>query len=160
MQSILWTNGSRLFMHSFQCSFSYRYVKFMFSKKATKIDRNLHGQFDTYNGEDFIKFCSLLRKHKLYMYWVHCTYYMFTTTLKVSKSWKQIMKSLILPKKRTKLTGPGYYPECVWFVFGRIRDFIICFRDLLTFSSLKTSYTITSWRAAVGSSEIWVEGDE
>ena len=47
-------------------------VKFMFSKKATKIKKNLHGQFDTYvlskrqiDGEDFVNFCGLLKKHEL-----------------------------------------------------------------------------------------------
>ena len=35
-------------------------IKFMFSKKATKIDRIF------IDGENFVKFCDLLRKHKLY----------------------------------------------------------------------------------------------
>ena len=39
-------------------------VKFMFSKEATKIDKNLHCQID---GEDFVNVCCLLRKHKLYL---------------------------------------------------------------------------------------------
>ena len=47
-------------------------VKFMFSKKATKIDEiftvdltlSSKCQFD---GEDFVNFCGLLRKHELYM---------------------------------------------------------------------------------------------
>ena len=33
-------------------------LKFVFSRRATKIDE--------INGEDFIKFCGLLRKNKLY----------------------------------------------------------------------------------------------
>ena len=44
-------------------------VKFMFSKKATKIDETFiidltNCQID---GEDFVKFCGLLRKHELYL---------------------------------------------------------------------------------------------
>jgi len=47
-------------------------IKFMFSKKATKIDEiftvdltlSSKCQFD---GEDFVNFCGLLRKHELYM---------------------------------------------------------------------------------------------
>ena len=43
----------------------------MFSKKATKIDEifTVDLTLTTYrqiNGEDFVKFCGLLRKHKLY----------------------------------------------------------------------------------------------
>ena len=53
--------------------------------------------------------------------------------LKVSKSRKQIMMSLILPKKRTKHTQDSILSEFRSF-FGRIRDFIICFWYLLTFS--------------------------
>ena len=46
-------------------------VKFIFSKKATKIDKifTVNLTFTTYrqiNGEDFINFCGLLRKHELY----------------------------------------------------------------------------------------------
>ena len=52
------------------------------------------------------------------------------TVVKVSKSRKQSKMSLVLPKKPNK-THSEYYPECVSFVFW---DFIICFRDLLTFS--------------------------
>ena len=42
-------------------------VKFMFSKKATKIDEIfiVYLTVTTY-GEDFVNFCSLLRKHELY----------------------------------------------------------------------------------------------
>ena len=45
-------------------------VKFMFSKKATKIDKifNVDLTLTTkcqINGEDFVQFCGLLRKHKL-----------------------------------------------------------------------------------------------
>ena len=52
--------------------------------------------------------------------------------VKVSKSRKQIMMSLI-PKKRTKHTQDTILSVFRSF-FGRIRDFIICFRDLLTFN--------------------------
>ena len=46
------------------------YVKFMFSKKATKIDKiftvNLTVCSDRQiDGEDFVNFCGLLRKHEL-----------------------------------------------------------------------------------------------
>ena len=47
-------------------------VKFMFSKKATKIDKiftvnlTVPSKCQIY-GEDFVKFCSLLRKHKIYL---------------------------------------------------------------------------------------------
>ena len=34
-------------------------IKFVFSKKATKID-------EIFSSEDFVNFCGLLRKHKLY----------------------------------------------------------------------------------------------
>ena len=36
-----------------------RVVKFVFSKKATKIE-------ETFTVEDFVNFCGLLRKHELY----------------------------------------------------------------------------------------------
>ena len=48
-------------------------LKFMFSKNATKIDKifivdlTLCSKYQIY-GEDFVNFCGLLRKHKLYMY--------------------------------------------------------------------------------------------
>ena len=38
------------------------YIKFMFFKKATKIDKIFKSQID---GEDFVNFCGLLRKHVL-----------------------------------------------------------------------------------------------
>ena len=46
-------------------------VKFMLSKKATKIDEifTVDLTVTTYcqiNGEDFVNFCGLLRKHELY----------------------------------------------------------------------------------------------
>ena len=46
-------------------------VKFMFSKKATKIDKifTLNLTLTTYrrmDGEDFVNCCGLLRKHELY----------------------------------------------------------------------------------------------
>ena len=45
-------------------------VKFMFSKKATKIDQIFTGNLMLCNncqmdGEDLVNFCGLLRKHKL-----------------------------------------------------------------------------------------------
>ena len=46
-------------------------IKFMFSKKDTKIDEiftadlTLCSKFQTVS-EDFVKFCALLRKHELY----------------------------------------------------------------------------------------------
>ena len=58
-----------------QCcsSSSFKKVKFMFSKKATKIDEIF--TFDLTlcskcrsDGDDFVHFCSLLRKHELYSY--------------------------------------------------------------------------------------------
>ena len=50
----------------------YGLVKFIYSEKATKILRNLPLTFDnsTYGqklGEDFAKFCGLLRIYELYM---------------------------------------------------------------------------------------------
>ena len=47
-------------------------LKFMFSKKATKIDEifTVDLTLTTYvNGEDFVNFCSLLIKHELYLIW-------------------------------------------------------------------------------------------
>ena len=45
-------------------------LKFMFSKKATKIDKIFTVYLTLYsrrqiNGEDFVNFCGLLRKHEL-----------------------------------------------------------------------------------------------
>ena len=45
-------------------------LKFMFSKKATKCNKNLHRQFTLGSkcqiyGEDFVIFCGLLRRHEL-----------------------------------------------------------------------------------------------
>ena len=57
-------------MHSIEVSPKTRIVKFMFSKKATKIEKNftvdltLKRQID---GEDLVNFCGLLRKHELYI---------------------------------------------------------------------------------------------
>ena len=47
------------------------FVKFMFSKKATKIDEIFTVDLTLYSkcqidGEDFVDFCGLLRKHELY----------------------------------------------------------------------------------------------
>ena len=44
-------------------------VKFMFSKKATKIDEIFLTVFSNcqIDGEDFINFCGLFRKHELHM---------------------------------------------------------------------------------------------
>ena len=55
------------------------------------------------------------------------------SSLKVSRSRKQIIMSLILSKNEQNT--PRILPHCKFF--GRIRDFIICFRDLLTFSNLQ-----------------------
>ena len=68
--------------------------------------------------------------------------------LKVSKSRKQIMKSRILQKKRTKHTQDSILSEFRSF-FGRIKDIIICFWDLLTFSKkwLFHWHLITFFRA-------------
>ena len=52
--------------------------------------------------------------------------------LKVSRSRKQIIMSLILPKKWTKHPQDTILRVFRSF-FGRIRDFIICFQDLLIF---------------------------
>ena len=48
-------------------------VKFVFSKKATKFDKifTVDLTLTAYcqiNGEDFVNFCGLLRKHELYLY--------------------------------------------------------------------------------------------
>ena len=47
-------------------------LMFMFSKKATKIEKNLHRRFDTYvlskRQIDLVNFCGLLRKHELYLF--------------------------------------------------------------------------------------------
>ena len=49
----------------------FMYVKFMFFKKATKIDEIFTVDLTLcskcqIDGEDFVNFCGLLRKHKLY----------------------------------------------------------------------------------------------
>ena len=43
------------------------HLKFMFSKKATKIEKILNLKPCHIDGEDFVKLCGLLRKHKLYL---------------------------------------------------------------------------------------------
>ena len=48
-------------------------LKFVFSKKATKFDKifTVDLTLTTYcqiDGEDFVNFCGLLRKHELYTY--------------------------------------------------------------------------------------------
>ena len=48
------------------------HVKFMFSKKATKIDEIFTGDLPLcskcqIDGEDFVNFCGLFRKHELYI---------------------------------------------------------------------------------------------
>ena len=53
--------------------------------------------------------------------------------VKISKSRKQIMMSLILWKKQTKLTQDTILSVFRSF-FGRINDALIYFRDLVTFS--------------------------
>ena len=47
-----------------------KFVKFMFSKKATKIDKIFTVDLTLYSkcqidGEDLVNFCGLLRKHEL-----------------------------------------------------------------------------------------------
>ena len=51
---------------------SFYLSKFIFFKKATKIEKNLHRRFDTYlvlkrqiDSEVLVNFCGLLRKHEL-----------------------------------------------------------------------------------------------
>ena len=57
--------------HSMKIEKVYTYVKFMFSKKATKFDEififdlTLCNKFQI-EGEDLVNFCGLLRKHELY----------------------------------------------------------------------------------------------
>jgi hypothetical protein len=51
---------------------SNMYIKFMFSKKTTKIDEIFTVDLTVrskcqIDGEDFVKFCGLLRKHELYL---------------------------------------------------------------------------------------------
>ena len=46
-------------------------IKFTFSEKATKIDKIFTVNLTVYsnhqiNGEDFVNFCGLLKKHELY----------------------------------------------------------------------------------------------
>ena len=55
------------------------YIKFMFFKKATKIDKIFKSQID---GEDFVNFCGLFRKHELYQI---CK----AITKKFQKTWPQ-----------------------------------------------------------------------
>ena len=48
-------------------------LKFIFSKKATKVDKIFTVDLTLcskcqIDSEDFVKFCGLLRKHKLYMF--------------------------------------------------------------------------------------------
>ena len=52
----------------FSLSRVFDYLKFIFSEKATNIEKNLHCRFDIVkcqmDGEDFVNFCGLLRKHE------------------------------------------------------------------------------------------------
>jgi hypothetical protein len=56
------------------CKFRINFVvKFMFSKKATKIDKIFIVDLKPttkcqIEGEDFVEFCGLLRRHKLYLF--------------------------------------------------------------------------------------------
>ena len=59
--------------YNFGITYLYVLVKFIFSKKATKMDKIFTIDLTLYSkcqidGEDFIHFCGLLRKHKLYQY--------------------------------------------------------------------------------------------
>ena len=71
-----WDSSQAIFgsNSSFYCSFELKaMIKFMLSKKVTKINEmNLHHRFDIVssskcqiNGEDFVNFSGLLRKHEL-----------------------------------------------------------------------------------------------
>ena len=62
----------------------YKLLKFVFSKKATKIDEIFNVDLTVLcskcqiDGEDFVKFCGLLRKHKLYeseIFGIYCKAY-------------------------------------------------------------------------------------
>ena len=55
-------------------------VKFVFSKKATKIDEIFTVDLTLcskcqIDGEDFVNFCGLLRKHELYLTKLYKVYY-------------------------------------------------------------------------------------
>ena len=71
---------------------------------------------------------------------VHITTSVF---VKVSKFRKQIMVSLILTnhEQNTQNTILSVFRS----FFGRIRDFIICFLDLLTFSELEKTAVFHAW---------------
>ena len=64
----------------------------------------------------------------------------FTRAIKVRKSRKQFMLSLILPQNEQKITILSIFSlenthdSGILFIFGRIENTIICFRDCLTFS--------------------------
>ena len=65
-------------------------------------------------------------------------------SVKVNKSRKQIMKFRILQKnKRNTLRILSVFRS----FFGRIKDIIICFRDLLTFSLQFTRTNQVGWEA-------------
>ena len=75
----------------------------------------------------------------------HCT--VLQLILKVSKSRKQIMKSWILPKnERNTLRIISCVIEFRQ-IFRRVKDIIICFRDLLTFTKMfiGCSLVINCW---------------
>ena len=63
-------NGAKIQIRYMKLHFNL--LKFMFSKKATKIDKIFTVDLTLttlrqMDGEDFVKFCGLLRKHKLYI---------------------------------------------------------------------------------------------
>ena len=58
--------SNQLYLCKFRTNFFSCYVKFMFSKKATKFDKIFTGNLTLckcqINGEDFVNLCALLRK--------------------------------------------------------------------------------------------------
>ena len=61
------SNRKFIFMRIINCNLKkIIYIKFVVSKKATKIDNLTLTTECQIDGEDFVNFCSLLSKHELY----------------------------------------------------------------------------------------------
>ena len=91
-------------------------VKFIFSKKATKIEKIFTVSLTLCSkcqivGEDFVKFCGLLRKHKLYLFGRS-----FCTEVLIED-----LKSTILPTEKKTLFERS--SSCFIYSIGMCRDY-------------------------------------
>ena len=98
------------------CAKIQNLIKFMFFKKATKndeiftVDLTLCSKCQIV-GEDFVKFCGLLRKHKLYLFGRS-----FCTEVLIED-----LKSTILPTEKKTLFERS--SSCFIYSIGMCRDY-------------------------------------